>query len=267
LTFAVYGTDAFTTDDGAFALLPASQPATDVGSWISFAGGTHTVAPGRWVDLAFRLTVPDNATPGDHVGGVIGAVAQPGAEAPGQRVTVDRRVAARVYLRVAGEVRPALAVTSMTVRYDNPLNPFGGGDATVTYRLHNAGNVRVGGTGAVTIAGPFGWRLARTDRADLPELLPGGTFTVTERVTGVPPALRLTAEADVAPTTIDTALPPVIRSATAWAPPWLLLAGLLVVAAAALLRRRRRQRHPRPAGTGDGGAASGAPVPASTSAS
>nr|MDT0660412.1 DUF916 domain-containing protein [Micromonospora sp. DSM 115978] len=258
MTFAVYGTDAFTTVDGAFALLPADQPATGVGSWIRFAEGAHTVAPGRWVDLPFRLTVPANATPGDHVGGVLGSVAEPGTDARGQRVNVDRRVAARVYLRVAGEVRPAIEVESMSVHYDNPVNPFGGGDTSVTYRLRNTGNVRVGGTGAVTVDGPFGWRLARTDLVDLPELLPGGTFSVTERITGVPPALRLTAVVDIAPTTVDAALPPVVRTGTTWAPPWLLLAALFVLGVLAAARRHRRRRSgtPAPAGSAPAGSAS-----------
>ena len=106
MTFSVYGTDAFTTDDGSFALLPASDKPTDVGSWIKFAQGRYTVQPGQRLDIPFRLTVPANATPGDHAGGVIGALAQIETDAAGQRINVDRRIAARVYLRVAGNSTP-----------------------------------------------------------------------------------------------------------------------------------------------------------------
>ncbi|MGW1061626.1 WxL protein peptidoglycan domain-containing protein [Micromonospora rubida] len=240
LTFQVYGTDAYTTADGAFALLPADRAATDVGSWISFERRSWTVQPGKRADLPFRLSVPANATPGDHSGGVIAAIAQAGTTADGQQVRVDQRLASRVYLRVAGELRPAATIESVSVSYDNPVNPVGGGDAVVSYRLRNTGNVRLGGTGTVTLDGPFGWRLARTDPVDLPELLPGAVFTVTERVTGVPPALRLTAKVDLAPTTVDTALPPVLRTAATWAPPWLLLAGLAVLAGWLAARWRRR---------------------------
>lgn len=35
LTFSVYGTDAYTTDDGSFALLPAAQKPTGIGSWMT----------------------------------------------------------------------------------------------------------------------------------------------------------------------------------------------------------------------------------------
>ncbi|MFV2114517.1 WxL protein peptidoglycan domain-containing protein [Micromonospora sp. LOL_025] len=248
LTFQVYGTDAYTTADGAFALLPADRAATDVGSWVRFDRRTWTIAPGRRADIPFRLSVPANATPGDHAGGVIAAITQARTTADGQQVRVDQRLAARVYLRVDGDVRPAVAIESVSVSYDNPINPAGGGDAVVSYRVRNTGNVRVGGTGTVAVEGPFGWRLARTAPVDLPELLPGGVFTVTERVTGVPPALRLTAEVDLAPTTVDAALPPVLRSASTWAPPWLLLAALAVLAGCLAVRLRRRALAKRGAG-------------------
>ncbi|MGX4653750.1 WxL protein peptidoglycan domain-containing protein [Micromonospora sp. SCSIO 07396] len=275
VTFDVYGTDAYTSTDGAFALLPADRPATDVGSWIRVERREWTIPAGKRVDIPFRLTVPANATPGDHTGGVIGAVARIRTTADGQRVLVDQRLAARVYLRVTGPVRPAVTVEAVDVSYDNPVNPFGGGDLVVRYRLRNDGNVRVGGSGTVTVRAPFGREQARTSPTDLPELLPGATFTVTERITGVPPLLRLNAEVDIAATTTDTALPPVVRTAGVWAPPWLLLALLAGAAGWAGLRWWRRRAAaaagrpstpdpadtPRPAATSATGAAADGPAP------
>ncbi|MFY1703983.1 WxL protein peptidoglycan domain-containing protein [Micromonospora sp. WMMA1923] len=249
LTFEVYGTDAYTTTDGAFALLPADQPATGVGSWVSFDRRRWTIDPGERADIPFTLTVPANATPGDHAGGVIGALAQTRTTADGQRVLVDQRLAARVYLRVTGEVRPAVTIEQVTVAYDNPVNPVGGGELVISYRLRNSGNVRTAGTGAVTVAGPLGWELARTSPVDLPELLPDAVFTVTERITGVPPAVRLRAEVDLAPTTVDTALPPVRRSAGLWAPPWLPLALLATAAGWFGVRHWRHRRATAATGT------------------
>jgi hypothetical protein len=241
-TFAVYGTDGFLTDDGAFALLPADQPATDVGTWVHFDQREYTVPAGERLDIPFRLAVPANATPGDHAGGVIGSLVAVGTDASGQQVNIDQRVAARIYLRVDGPVRPAINVESMSIEYDTPLNPLGDGDAVVTYQVRNTGNIRIGGTAAVLLDGPFGWNLARTDPIDLPELLPGSVFTVTERITGVPPALRLTGTVDLAPVTVDEALPPVTRTASVWAPPWLLLAAIAALAGWLAVRRWRSRR-------------------------
>ncbi|MFY1636332.1 WxL protein peptidoglycan domain-containing protein [Solwaraspora sp. WMMB335] len=267
-TFTVYGTDGFLTDDGAFALLPADQPATGVGAWVHFEQREYVVPAGERLDVPFRLAVPANATPGDHAGGVIGSIAQVRTDATGQQVNVDQRVAARIYLRVDGPVVPAIDVEAMRIEYDNPINPLGGGTATVTYRVRNTGNIRIGGTGAVLLDGPFGWRLARTDPVDLPELLPGSTFTVTEQITDVPPVLWLTATVDLAPMTVDEALPPVTRTAGTWAPPWLLLAAIAVLAGWLAVRRwRARQRRTAPAGAASvdpAGDASADPAGAST---
>ncbi|MFV2021326.1 WxL protein peptidoglycan domain-containing protein [Micromonospora sp. LOL_023] len=250
-TFTVYGTDGFLTDDGAFALLPADQPATDVGTWIHFDQQEYAIPAGERRDIPFRLVVPANATPGDHTGGVIGSVAQLGTDANGQQINVDQRVAARIYLRVDGPVRPAISVESMSITYDNPVNPLGDGDVVVTYQVRNTGNIRIGGTGAVLLDGPFGWNLARTDPVDLPELLPGSAFTVAERITGVPPVLRLTGTIDLAPVTVDEALPPVTRTASVWAPPWLLLTAIAALGGWTGVRRWRSRRRPAPSAAAD----------------
>ncbi|MEU8264952.1 DUF916 domain-containing protein [Micromonospora sp. NPDC048999] len=254
LTFKVYGTDAFNTVDGAFALLPADQKATDVGSWVRVEQQTVTVKPGKRADIRFEITVPSNATPGDHTGGVLAAIGQLGVTPEGQQVQMDRRVAARVYLRVTGKINPAVTVESMNVDYHAPLNPFGGSDMVVTYQLRNSGNVRIGGKGTVNVTGPFGWKLARNKAVDLPELLPGSVFTVTERVAGVSPAVRLSANVDLALTTGDEKLPRVTHSASVWAMPWLLLIPLALIAGWVYLRIRRRRAAKK--------AATGQPAPA-----
>ncbi|AEB46277.1 WxL protein peptidoglycan domain-containing protein [Micromonospora maris] len=262
LTFQVYATDAFTTVDGAFSLLPANQEPTDVGSWTRVEKKSVTVKPGKRADIRFEISVPTNATPGDHIGGVIAAVRQTGVTADGQQVQMDRRVAARVYLRVTGDVAPALTVESMDIEYQTPINPFGRTDMVVTYRLRNSGNVRLGGTGKVTVKAPFGWKLAQSEGLALPELLPGSVFTITERVTGVPPAVRLTAEVELTPAMADgTVLSSVRTDKSIWAMPWLLLAALLVVGVTVYLRIRRRRAAAAQANPGEKPAASDAPAP------
>ncbi|PZG01068.1 DUF916 domain-containing protein [Micromonospora endophytica] len=244
MSFAVYGADAFTTADGGFALQPASQAPTDVGAWTSFAHRTYRVPAGKQVIVPFQLTVPANASPGDHAGGVVASIAQLGSTG-GQRINLDRRVAARIYLRVAGPVRPGLQVEAMRVGYDNPINPFGTGPVVVSYRLRNTGNVRLTGTAQVRLHAPFGLPLARTVPVPVPELLPGAAITVTEQINNVVPAVRLSADVVVDPASADRMLPTVTRTAGVWAVPWVwtvvLLAALGALLATRLPAARRRR--------------------------
>lgn len=242
LDFQVYATDAYTTQDGGFALLTADGRPRDVGAWVALDSGTYQVPAGHRLDIPFRVVVPDNATPGDHAGGIVASVTTRRSDATGQQVDLDQRVAARVYLRVSGPAAPELRVESVRVAYTNPVAPWDESAMTVTYVLRNTGNLRVSGTARVRVDGPFGWRLAASGDADVPELLPGSTVTVTETVTGLAPAVRLAATVEVDPVTDEAALPRVTRTATAWAVPWLILAALVAVAGYLLVRRHRRRR-------------------------
>jgi hypothetical protein len=248
LTFSVYGTDAYNTDDGSFALLPAAEKATDIGSWIALGAREYTVPANTRLDVPFSISVPVNATPGDHAGGVITSIAEEAVDAQGQKVLVDRRVAARVYLTVAGAIAPTLKIDTVRLEYTQSSNPTDGGEMTVRYLVRNTGNLRLSGAGAVRVTGPFGWQLARTEAMEIPELLPGGAVTVTEKIVGVQPTVRLNAEVMIEPATLDQKLPAVTRGTTVWAWPWALVA-LLSLAALYLvfrfIRRRLSRRQPK----------------------
>ncbi|GAA0519138.1 hypothetical protein Ade02nite_80170 [Paractinoplanes deccanensis] len=249
LTFSVYGTDAYTTDDGSYALMAAAQKPTDVGSWIALAASKYTVPANTRLDVPFSISVPANATPGDHAGGVVTSIAQEQTGADGQKVLVDQRVAARVYLTVAGAVAPRLAIDNVRLEYAQSANPAAGGEMTVRYLVRNAGNLRLSGTGSVKITGPFGWTLAKTEAMDIPELLPGGSITITEKITGVQPTVRLAADVDVRPVYFAEQLPAVARSTSVWAWPWALIAVVgiaLLYVVLRLARRRARRRRSQP---------------------
>ncbi|MFC0532539.1 DUF916 domain-containing protein [Phytohabitans kaempferiae] len=245
LKINVYGTDAFNAADGGFALLPASERPKDVGAWISLPGREYTVPVGKRVDIPFKLKIPANAEPGDHIGGLIASATETTTNAEGQQVNVERRVAARVYLRVDGPVQPVALITSVDVRYDNPAVPFGGGDMTVTYRVANDGNVRFSGKARIQVRGPLGVRVAHTEMIDIPELLPDSEVRITRTLEGVFPAGRLTAEVTVNPQTTAQTLPSMSQSHSLWAVPWLIVVVLVAAAAVLVLwlwRRRRARR-------------------------
>jgi hypothetical protein len=247
IEFRVYATDAFTTKDGAFSLLPADKPATDVGTWIGFNSDTYTVPAGKRLDIPFQLTIPADASPGDHIGGIVASVAAEETAGDGsQRITVDRRVGARMYLRVDGPAQPALKVDTISIKHSGgAFNPISGGTTTVTYQVTNVGNVRLGANAQVRLMAPFGLQVGSTKASDIKELLPRSSMTVTETFKGVPSAGRLSAKVTLDPVALDntptSALKRVSRSGSVWAMPWLAILALLVIAAGVVLMLRRRK--------------------------
>ncbi|MEU6207805.1 DUF916 domain-containing protein [Micromonospora musae] len=248
LTLNLYASDAFTTTQGGFDLLAGGQQPTDVGSWVRLPSRTLTIPSTSRLDVPFTLTVPPNATPGDHAGGIVATLAAEAADAQGNQVAVDHRVGARIYLRVTGELQPALAVEDLRVRHTGSVNPVAGGTVTATFTVRNTGNVRLTGQPRLDAAGPFGLGRRSVDGARLPELLPGGELTTTVRISGVLPLFRLTANATVTPSAVgDQVLDPRPRAGTAaatvWAVPWpqLALLALLALVGWALIAARRRR--------------------------
>ncbi len=247
LRLGVYASDAFTTEAGGLDLLAADEEPADVGSWITLKRGRVVVPPHSEVSVPFTLEVPVDATPGDHTGGIVTSLV---TEAD-QGVGVERRIGTRIYVRVAGELAPALAVSGVRVDYDGTWKPWSPGTATVRYTVVNTGNVRLQARQSVRVAGPFGLFGSTSHPADLPELLPGSSRTLTATVPGVWPAGRLRAQIRLAPaaSTLDQAgdipRPPVaVGAGTTWGVPVGQVGVLAVLVAAGLgvvrLRVRRR---------------------------
>lgn len=249
LTLTVYAADGYTTGTGQLDLLTRDKKSTGVGAWARPERDSVTVAPGKSADVPFTVAVPGNATPGDYVGGILTSLKQPDAA---QGITVDRRLGIKIALRVSGALTPQLKVEDLSVGYRGTANPFGTGDAAVTYTIHNTGNATLSARQAVSVSGPFGWLTADAkDVAAPPALLPGERWKVEVPVHGVAPGFRLTATATLTPLLTDasgstSALKAVSASAHTWAVPWtltLLVAALAAaVVAGLLLARRARAR-------------------------
>ncbi|MGP4014791.1 WxL protein peptidoglycan domain-containing protein [Saccharopolyspora sp. 5N708] len=247
LDLAVYAADAFTTDAGQLDLVPKDATSTGVGAWVHPGRDHLTIQPGETVEVPFTVALPDNATPGDHMGGIVTSLTQAGA---GDRGNVEQRRGIRIRLRVGGELNPGLSVEDLRVHYPGTPNPVGDGDATVTYTIRNTGNAIVKARQAASVSGPFGlWGVSSEQVDDSPELLPGDTWKVSAPVHGVAPTLLLTGTVSLVPLLTDASgstapLAAVETTAHAWAITWVLLlvvalCGLVVVIVVS--RRRRRK--------------------------
>jgi hypothetical protein len=245
LTLAVYASDAFNTQQGGFDLLAADKPSVDVGAWVKFDVQTVTV-PARGTSVVpFKLTVPQNAQPGDHVGGIVASRSRPGQDGAGNQVKVDYRVGARIYLRVQGTLAPKLEIEDLSVNYDSSFNPLSGGAMTVHYTVTNSGNVRLSAGQELSIKGPFGVGLKTVKLDDMPELLPGATHEGSATIDGVHPALRLSTEFKLSPVADGTDMPSISAisgSSGLWAFPVTIVAIVLIVAVLGYLNVRGLMR-------------------------
>jgi hypothetical protein len=262
VTLQVYASDAYITEQNAFDLLPASEKPVDVGSWVKLDSPELTVGADQTVDIPFTITVPPDATPGDHIGGIVTSISTvvPGSE--GSPVRTDRRLGTRLYLQVKGDVTPSVAITGLDAGYTNSWNPFGNGSVSVTYRIRNTGNVRVQVRRRVEVSGLGS--SATSDWIDVQELLPGGSTSAIQTVRGVAPVGRLTVTAEVAQRSKGQGelptlpLDPVSAGTSLWAIPWTLLLLIIVVLGTATYWLRDRWLPAKPAsppaegGTGDG---------------
>jgi hypothetical protein len=232
-TFILTAADGYFTDTGRFSMLQAGDTSVGAGTWISVAPDV-AVEPGATVVVPFTVTVPENATPGDHAAGIAASIVSSGTTSDGTRVGVESRVGFRVITQVEGALAPALAVDDLSADYSPSFNLFTPGEVAIRYTAENAGNTQL--TVGETVGG------ATTARGDL---FPGETRAVVVEPTAAWPLGLVTMEVVVeatVPGDDGLAVAPVTTTVTFWAMPWLhlaTLAGIAVVVAALVFARRR----------------------------
>jgi hypothetical protein len=260
LNLSIFAADLGNGDNGAIAVGLQGQPQRDAGTWVALPAknlvvqvpARTRVGPGE-VLVPFRITVPRNATPGDHGAAIVAVLSTIGKNPKGQNVRLDQRVASRIYLRVKGPLHPALAIEDLTVRYHQSLNPLKGGSATVSYVVHNIGNIRLAAKQAVAVTGMFGTKSKVVTPGDVQLLFPEARQRITVKVSGVFPAIMEDSKVSVTPQLFQDQQPMPLPTATATkgfsAIPWVLIAllaaVLLLIAAIWWLRRRASRRPPR----------------------
>jgi hypothetical protein len=234
-TFTLDAADGYFTETGRFNMLKAGEESTDAGTWISVDDDV-TVESGATAIVPFTITVPANATPGDHAAGIAASISSVGTTSDGAQIGVDSRIGFRVMTQVAGELAPAMAVSGVTAAYEPSWNPFAPGELSIRYTAENAGNTQLS----------FGEKVAGTE-TERGDLFPGETRQVSVEPSRLWPLGLISTEVVVqgsVPRGDALAVEPVTETVVVWAMPWAQLAVLAIVASvvlAMIIARRRRK--------------------------
>ncbi len=254
LTLDLYAADAKSGTGGQLTLSLPGDKQTGVGAWVSLDAPKQVTLPPRTVKgpyvrvVAFAVHIPRDASPGDHVGAVLVSLHTAPSATGGSSLGLNQRVGARVYLRVAGPVHPALTVEGLKAKYKthDAFNPIGTGDVLVSYQVKNTGNVILSGTQAVSASGLLASGKASGLPA-IPQMLPGDTISMTTVVKNSFPQVLLSVKVKLHPIAqvgeVDPGLRDSSRSVSVGAIPWaLIVLILLLVGGAGYLYWRRRDR-------------------------
>lgn len=125
----------------------------ELGSWITLPASEIRISPGISERITFKVTVPQDATPGSHFGSIFISATPPEMDSVGAAVGYD--VANIISLRVAGEVTDAASIRQFsTKRFFNASK-----NIDFNVRIENTGNVLVKPVGPVEIFNMLGKRV------------------------------------------------------------------------------------------------------------
>ena len=172
----IYVAEAMTAINGGTAFGHRNYNSNGVAGWVSIDVGEVPLQPGETQIVPFTITVPTDASPGDHVAGLLVEQAPTGnetdggatAEEPQFAVQVVQRVGVAVVIDVPGDRVAQLAITDL--RLGQQLD----GGAVFEVAVHSTGNVMVNGHGTLTVTDPQGNELAEIP-FDMDTVLAGDT--------------------------------------------------------------------------------------------
>lgn len=259
LTFNLYGADAINTAGDGLSLRRRTDIQIAMGKWITLPYAQLTVAAHSATVVPFSILPPEQASPGDYLGGIVAEDTQGTASRSGSvPITVIQAVGVRIYGRISGPLNPRLGLshTSLTV-VDSAGTEFGGSvDANVKFTVRNSGNTILSPATNVVLTTPFGTAVRRAFTIN--QLLPGNSLNYSLRFPGVSAYGHLRAQVIVTGEGVRAT-----GVAAAWVLPWgfFVIVLVVVVLLAALLVHIRRRRNREAATTAaDGPGSDGAEV-------
>lgn len=159
-TARLYPVDATTGQTSGTVYRMRQDPRGDTGAWITLDTNELTLQPGQSADVAFRVTIPAGARPGQHVGGIVAedmalktsTTTPSGADQAGLRVNIQSLTILAVQVNLPGIPVERLDVTGITAGGEQ-------GHQTLALGLRNSGTVMLKPSGTLRIATVAGQEL------------------------------------------------------------------------------------------------------------
>jgi hypothetical protein len=240
LQFNLYAADAYNTADGGFALHRRTDPKRDIGAWIQLPTEVLNIPARTQALIPFTVSVPPDASPGDHPGGIVAESTQGTTTRRGSLgITVLQAVGTRAYGRVAGPLDPSFTIANFSVHAHRGFVGLLGGpvSADVQYTLVNTGNVILD-PATVASMSPLIGSSTGLRSVNIPALLPHDSATIHQHVNSLYPILRLSSSLRVTATGYGVTR---METVSTLVIPWLAFVIILLTLVAIFLYRRLKR--------------------------
>ena len=257
LSLIISPVDGLTGQTSGAVYANREAPVRKAGTWVTPSISALSLAPGAQALVPFQVTVPPDATPGDHLAGIAVENAKPEQAAGGQfAVTEVFRTVIGVDVTVPGPAEPQLHLGKMV------LEALPGTKvATLTIVLGDNGRKLVKPRLAVSLRGPSGYRRNLNRQLDTvlpgdtinypfiwPDSLVSGTYQATVRATGGVSPVSVSATLQLGKTLRGAANPnlPSTDHTLRWLVLLIVTIGLLGLVGIGVWRARVRRRRATP---------------------
>jgi hypothetical protein len=158
----LYAVDGTTGQTSGAVYRSRQEPRKDVGSWLHLSKTSVTLAPGAAGSIPFTVSVPSDATAGQHLGGIVVQRSISANKTVRSTKNSSFRVKIQELSVVAVQVNlPGAQVVKMAITSLRPSGIPGRQDLLIG--LSNLGNVLLRGRGSLTVTDSSGKRLRHQD--------------------------------------------------------------------------------------------------------
>ncbi len=170
-TVNIYAVDATTSTNGGITYLEHTAQRHDVGIWVTLSKLRLTLDAGKSQDVSFMLTVPRNATSGQHVGGIVAeSISLQNSVSRGRKGSINVKLTLKnlyvvpLVVNIPGPIKEELLTSG--VQFDS-ADPF----QRVLIKLSNVGNVMISPKGSAIITDSRG-RSVQSTQLNMSTFLP-----------------------------------------------------------------------------------------------